>query len=198
MLNSIQAVAGPTARWPSSARIPSDACIDSGACLRRTALSAADVADRIARFKKQLPLVEAARRIFAASFLLARRRGIIRRRTHSPSLGTAMLSRLPRITDYGAACSDRVRAAGLAAAVTRGSGRRAGRAHRAAAACRRRGGGVAAPAAAAPGPDDALAARLDAFARGVRERPDAAGADRRQPAQPDREQREDRLLRAAD
>ena len=54
-------------------------------------------------------------------------------------------------------------------------------------------------AAAAAGPDDALAARLDAFARGVRERPDAAtaliAASRLSPT---REQREDRLLRAAD
>ena len=54
-------------------------------------------------------------------------------------------------------------------------------------------------AAAAAGPDAALAARLDAFARGVRERPEAAtaliAASRLSPT---REQREDRLLRAAD
>ena len=54
-------------------------------------------------------------------------------------------------------------------------------------------------AAAAAGPDAALAARLDEFARGVRERPEAAtaliAASRLSPT---REQREDRLLRAAD
>ena len=178
--------------------VPAEAWVDYEHVLPAPRELAADVADRMARCEAA-PLVEAAA-VLGGGCLLADAAALA---------GADALASLEIAVSAGLAVADYRRGVpaiefappAIAAAVYAqlGPARRAAL-HRAAAdVVDDEAASLRHLAAAAAGPDDALAARLDAFARGVRERPDAAtaliAASRLSPT---REQREDRLLRAAD